>query len=120
MKLSTNSLSGMYPHPKQKLNIPKQFPDVSEALRAKKARVDTKLFKNFTFIDISRSNRAGELKLKHRIWPVYKRTGQIEYEETFHKFNDNKLRERYLKLFLLMLGFGVFIYLFFRSFEITM
>lgn len=120
MQLSTNSLSEMYPHPKQKLNNTKQFPDVSAAMRAKKAKLDTNLFKTFQFIDISRSKKAEELKLKHRIWPVYKRTGQIGYEETFYKFNNNKLRERYLKVFLIMLGFGVFIYLFFRLFEITM
>lgn len=119
MQLSTYSLPQIPPQPKEKMNLTTRFPDISAELRAKKALVDSKLFKNIQFIDISRSKKAEKLMQKHRTWPVYRKTGQIDYINTFQNYNTSRLRNRYLKLFLLFVGFGVFIYLFFELFEIT-
>jgi len=119
MQLPTYPVNGKLTQLHRGLNIIQQFPDGSADLRTKNTIIKTKLLKNFLFLDISRNKKAEELKLQHRTWPVSRKADYKGYGETFHKFKASNYRDRYIKIFLLMLTFSVFIYLSFRIFEIS-
>ena len=113
MQLPTYSVNGKLTQLHRGLNIIQQFPDGSADLRTKNTIIKTKLLKNFLFLDISRNKKAEELKQQHFSWPIFRKTGLIEFSKTFEKFNASQKRNRYIKVFLLCLALGFLSVLFF-------
>jgi hypothetical protein len=121
MNFSTYSVNAKPTQPHRGLNIIQQFPDASAEQRTKNAAIKNILFKKFQFLDISRNKKAEELKHQYSTWPVSRKIGLTEFDKTFQRFNENRQRDRYIKVFLLFIAFGFLTYLFFTFFfEITL
>jgi hypothetical protein len=118
MELPTYPVNGKLTQLHRGLNIIQQFPDVSAELRTKNTVIKTSLLKNFQFLVISKNIKAEELKQPQRTWPVSRNTGRIEFDKTFQKFNRGNQRNRYIKIFFLILALGILLSLFFGYLKI--